>query len=52
MELGDVDQHRDLLPVPGNDLRPVRLRGAQQFAEPLLRLLHLPEHDLLNAASV
>nr|WP_054055487.1 hypothetical protein [Alloactinosynnema sp. L-07] len=40
--LPNVDQHRDVLAMSGNRLRPFPLDGAQHLAKALLCLLNLP----------
>jgi hypothetical protein len=42
VKLGGVDDHRDLLSMPGDDLGTVRSRTPQHLAESLLGLLDLP----------
>ena len=38
----NIDDHRDLLSMASDDLRFAESRGAQHFAEALLRFLNLP----------
>src|SRR6266702_196715 len=42
--VGDVDHDRDYPAVAGNELRALRVRYPEEFAEPLLRILNLPLH--------